>query len=258
MNGVNYTFDDNGNLLRDGVNTYVYDSANRLISVNGTETYTYNGLGDRLTQNGTQYVLDLNAGLTQVLSDRTNSYLYGNGRISQTGSVTEYFLGDALGSVRQLTDPNGEITLAKSYNPYGNVTLSSGDGTSPFAYTGEQQDASGLTYLRARYYSSGDGRFLSRDTWGGDYINPLSLNRWMYVEGNPVNRIDPTGHIAEGHDARTADVIRGKLRVLYGVEIEKDWGYVKQYAPSGVALPTCVWKEGNWGSADEFYNVLMV
>ncbi|MBE7436686.1 MAG: RHS repeat-associated core domain-containing protein [Anaerolineales bacterium] len=131
--------------------------------------------------------------MTQVLKDGTNSFLYGNGRISQTGSVTEYFLGDALGSVRQLTDASGEITLAKNYDPYGTVTLSSGNGTSPFAYTDEQQDASGLTYLRARYYSSCDGRFLSRDTWGGDYINPLSLNRWMYVEGNPVNLVDPTG-----------------------------------------------------------------
>ena len=32
VDGVNYTFDDNGNLLNDGVNAYVYDSANRLIS----------------------------------------------------------------------------------------------------------------------------------------------------------------------------------------------------------------------------------
>lgn len=40
-----------------------------------------------------------------------------------------------------------------------------------------------------------DGRFLTRDTWMGDYISPLSLNRWMYVEGNPVNLTDPSGLI---------------------------------------------------------------
>ena len=114
-------FDDNGNLVNDGANTYVYDSSNRLVSVNATETYSYNGLGDRLTQNGTQYVLDLNAGLTQVLNDGTNSYLYGLGRISQTNSETEYFLGDALGSVRQLIDSTGEITLVNTYEPYGNT-----------------------------------------------------------------------------------------------------------------------------------------
>jgi hypothetical protein len=51
----------------------------------------------------------LNAGLTQVLDDGTSTYTYGLGRISQTNTVTEYFLGDALGSVRQMTDTAGEI-----------------------------------------------------------------------------------------------------------------------------------------------------
>jgi len=37
------------------------------------------------------------------------------------------------------------------------------------------------------------GRFLTRDTWSGDANRPLSLNRWGYVEGNPVNLTDPTG-----------------------------------------------------------------
>jgi hypothetical protein len=53
----------------------------------------------------TQYTLDLNAGLTQVLQDGTNTYLYGVSRIAQyDASSPQYFLGDALGSVRQLVD----------------------------------------------------------------------------------------------------------------------------------------------------------
>jgi len=51
-----------------------------------------------------------------------------------------------------------------------------------------------LIYLRARYYAPGDGRFISRDSWDGDYNRPLSLNRWNYVEGNPVNFVDPLGN----------------------------------------------------------------
>jgi len=204
VNGIEYFWDDNGNLLNDGVNTYTYDSANRLISLSNQSTvnsYQYSGLGDRLSQtvngNTTNYTLDLNTGLTQVLNDGTNTYLYGVGRIVLVNTGTEYFLGDALGSVRQLTDTQGEITLAKSYAPYGEVANSAGSAVSPFAFTGEQVDASGLTYLRARYYSSGDGRFLTRDTWMGEYNRPLSLNRWGYVEGNPVNYIDPSGLCGE-------------------------------------------------------------
>ena len=109
-------------------------------------------------------------------------------------TTTEYFLGDALGSVRRLANTSGNVTLTKSYAPYGDTLSSAGSGASPFAFTGEQQDASGLTYLRARYYASGTGRFISRDTWAGNINQPLSLNQWNYVNSNPVNYADPTGH----------------------------------------------------------------
>jgi YD repeat-containing protein len=90
--------------------TYTYDAANRLVSVTqGTDNYgfTYNGQGDRLSQtmNGVprHYTLDLHAGLTQVLDDGPNTYLYGTGRLGelQPGGFV-YHLGDALGSVRQM------------------------------------------------------------------------------------------------------------------------------------------------------------
>ena len=137
VGGVTYVYDNNGNLLNDGVNTYVYDSANRLKSVSNqssVSSFDYNGLGDRLQQtvNGqtTNYTLDLNAGLTQVLNDGTNVYVYGLGRIAQVNTTTEYFLGDALGSVRQLVNSGGTVTLAKSYMPYGETLSSAGSGTS--------------------------------------------------------------------------------------------------------------------------------
>jgi len=129
--GVSYVYDANGNLLSDGVNTYAYDSANRLIEVSNQSSptgtmsvtsYQYNGLGDRLSQNGANYALDYNTGLTQVLSDGTTTYTYSLGRISQQqGTTPEYFLGDALGSVRQLTSQTGAVTYAASYSPYGEV-----------------------------------------------------------------------------------------------------------------------------------------
>ena len=76
--------------------------------------FGYGGLGDRHQQNGVNYTLDLNTGLTQVLSDGTNTYLYGNGRISQFSIVNsqlpEYFLGDALGSMRQLANTAGVVS----------------------------------------------------------------------------------------------------------------------------------------------------
>ena len=86
----------------DGVNAYDYDSANRLKSITGgsTASFSYNGLGDRLSQNGVNYTLDLNAGLTQVLADGTNTYLYGLGRIAERqGAASEYYPSTGSGQV---------------------------------------------------------------------------------------------------------------------------------------------------------------
>jgi RHS repeat-associated protein len=201
VDGVPYTWDNNGNLLNDGAYTYTYNHANQLVSVSGAGTtvnYSYNGQGDRVSQTTgittTTYTLDLAAGLTQVLSDGTDTYLYGNGRIAQSdASGAQYFLGDALGSVRQLVDVNGDVLLAQSYEPYGEVLASVGEGESSYGFAAEMRDPTGLIFLRARYYNSRFGRFLSKDTWPGDDNRPLSLNGWNYVEENPINYSDPTG-----------------------------------------------------------------
>jgi hypothetical protein len=80
------------------------------------------------------------AGLTQVLSDGTDTYLYGNGRIAQyDASGAQYFLGDALGSVRQLVDVGGEVLLAQSYQPYGEVLASAGEEESSYGFTAEMR-----------------------------------------------------------------------------------------------------------------------
>ena len=177
-----------------------YDPANRLSSVTSNQlsvTYGYNGLGDRLTQNNTHYALDLNTDLTQVLGDGTNTYLYGLDPLVQTGNTnTDYFLGDAHGSTRQLTDAIGEIGLARSYDPFGNARASTGDASSIFGYTGEQTDVSGLVFLRARYYDSSTGRFISRDSWSGDPNAPITFNSWVYANANPILYTDPSGNFS--------------------------------------------------------------
>jgi YD repeat-containing protein len=122
----------NGNLLSDGSNTYSYDHANRLIGASNAQSsanFAYNGLGDRLQQTlsgvTTQYTLDINNSLSQVLSDGANRYLYGMGRIAQqTPGGWQYFLPDALGSARQLSDAAGAVALAQSFDPYGNLLAS--------------------------------------------------------------------------------------------------------------------------------------
>jgi RHS repeat-associated protein len=195
----------------------------------------------------------MNAGLTQVLGDGTNTYLYGAGRISQTNTDTEYFLGDALGSVRQLTEANGEITLAKTYDPYGTAMNAVGSGSSSYGFASEQADASGLVYLRARFYSPSDGRFLTKDP------SRAENNLYLYARANPINYVDPSGYITENEAADANDIVN-ELETNYGVKIVKDWGY--QLIPVESSLPLGImtglfyvcggeWQMGNWRNIQE-------
>jgi hypothetical protein len=70
----------------------------------------------------------------------------------------------------------------------------------------------------------------------------------MYVEGNPVNYVDPSGYITE-KEASDADKIVKEMRI-YNVFIKKDWGML--YLPSPIGpqpdfqRSNCVWKIGEW------------
>jgi len=81
---------------------------------------------------------------------------------------------------------------------FGEVRAKSGTLSTSFLFTGEQFDAKarlweGLYYLRARYYDSETGRFLTQDPFGGFVISPQSLNRYPYAVNDPVNLVDPWG-----------------------------------------------------------------
>ena len=227
VNGVPYDWDANGNLTDDGTNTYSYDHANRLVAASGPggeASYAYNGLGDRLQQtvgmSTTNYTLDLAAGLTQVLADGANSYLYGVSRIGEEQSGGwQYHLGDALGSVRQLVDANGEVQLANRYEPYGEVLSSGGSATSSYGFTGEVTDTTGLVYLRARYYSPGTGRLLSRDMWEGINTYPFSFQKWVYGYSNPARWTDPSGYCV---NCLPGDIVQIDARPTGWLELYKE------------------------------------
>ena len=81
-----------------------------------------------------------------------------------------------VGSVRQLTDASGALTFGQSFDPFGNLTNLSGTGGSSYGYVGEWTDGTGLPYLRARYYSPAQGRFLTKDPFSGFLGQPSTLN----------------------------------------------------------------------------------
>ena len=58
---------------------------------------------------------------------------------------------------------------------------------------GVATDDNGLYYMRARYYNVDIKRFVNQDVVVGGIDRTSSLNRYSYVEGNPVSYLDPFG-----------------------------------------------------------------
>jgi len=185
-----------------GSDAFAYDQANRLTSatVAGlTETSTYDGDGVRFSRQAgggplSRYVTDPAAGLPVTLDDGTRTYVWGLGlAYAVTGSAIEVYHADRLGSVRALTDAAGSVIATYRADEFGIPVSSTGTSSQPFRYTGEPSDASGLTYLRARFYDPSIGRFMSRDPFPGFSSSPLSLNRYTYANNNPSTLSDPSG-----------------------------------------------------------------
>ena len=58
---------------------------------------------------------------------------------------------------------------------------------------GVMTDENGLYYMRARYYNPDIKRFINQDILTGSIGESPSLNRYSYVQGNPVSYLDPFG-----------------------------------------------------------------
>lgn len=102
--------------------------------------------------------------------------------------------GIAASSDAEDSDSELTILLAKSYSPYDETIDSVGTFNTSFGFTSEMTDDTGLINLRARWYSPSEGRFIMKDSWSGDYRNPITLVKWLYANANPVMYTDPTGN----------------------------------------------------------------
>ena len=184
-----------GNLPGQGEVTYASQVQDVLIPYTTRED-TYNYYEER------NYVNDVNREHTEVLETYDHdgkareTYSYGKGRASylnnQTGDSYNY-LTNQSGSVTGLTK-DGQAVASTSYHLYGARKTSTDKTGQPFAYNGEARDDTGLDYLRARYYDSQGGTFLTEDSYPGEDTDPLSQNLYSYVQNNPVNYTDPSGH----------------------------------------------------------------
>lgn len=198
-------YDVNGNLttrtLASDVTSYGWDQDDRLVSVDRDGVhidYRYDHQGRLVTKTlggqETRYLwdgMDLIAEMDSA-GQVVKRFVYGS-TIDEIVLVnfdsTNYWAQqDGLGSVVGTTNDSGTGVATCFYDVYGNVR--SGDlGPVPQRLAGMWWDENAeLYYVRARWYDSLKGRFLSIDP-----IKGPGQENYPYALNNPVNYVDPLG-----------------------------------------------------------------
>jgi RHS repeat-associated protein len=129
----------------------------------------------------------------------------------RTGGNTYYLLNDhpstmlrtSLTSTAITTNSSGIRQTELRYFAYEGTRYDAGGQMTLYRYTGQRvESGTGLYDYGARWYDPAIGRFLAADSIVPNPGDSQSLNRYMYVLGNPVKYSDPSGHAACGADDR--------------------------------------------------------
>lgn len=106
-----------------------------------------------------------------------------------------------------MIDDAATPTVLETYNydAFGNaIGFDASQALTTILYAGESRDrATDADYLRSRYYYAEIGRFTRIDEFAGRIDDPISLHKYLYTGGDPVNGIDPTGLFASAVGATT-------------------------------------------------------
>jgi RHS repeat-associated protein len=108
----------------------------------------------------------------------------------ERAGTTYYYLTDHLGTVIGVADGQGNLKNVYRYDPWGWRESAAEGVANAYGFAGREYDAAtGFYYLRARYYDTWTGRFLSEDPLGV----AGGINQYAYAGGNPIAVRDPTG-----------------------------------------------------------------
>ena len=129
-----------------------------------------------------------------AVASPSREYIYSGAQLlakSESGALT-YYHSDHL-SNRATTDSSGNVLAQRAHYPFGETWYESGAASKLKFTTYERDSETGDDFAMARYAVSGLGRFSSPDALAGSALAPQSMNRFSYVQNDPINSADPSG-----------------------------------------------------------------
>lgn len=208
ISGSSVTYDALGNVTQDGptsngFHTYTYDAENRVIQVDGgaTATYSYDAEGRRIHTPSYESVYDLTGNAITLFSlsgvwSYGEIYVGGRHLATYSGATTNFLHTDWLATKRLMTDITGVPSQTCTSLPFGDGATCTGTNWNFNLFTDTVHDSeSNLEHTWFRQYSGTEGRFMTTDPFQGsmDLANPQSLNRYGYVNDDPLNFADRLG-----------------------------------------------------------------
>lgn len=103
-----------------------------------------------------------------------------------------YYICDHLGSVRAVTDAEGEVLDTFDYMPYGSEISSTSSTTTDYRFTGKELQINFDVNLYDSFarFQNIYGRFMSIDPKAEEFYH---ISPYTYCAGDPVNLVDPDG-----------------------------------------------------------------
>jgi RHS repeat-associated protein len=232
-NGQEVKFDADGNMtlgtMSGQMTELKFDSRNRLVQAGGIR-YRYDAENQRVGVNETSYAVNSQLRLSQVLvreeKGKKTFYVYGLGLIGEEegGEYRSYHF-DFRGSTVALLDKQGEVVERFGYGPYGELVTGEASRT-PFLFNGKygvMTDLNELYYMRARYYSPKIKRFVNQDVLLGWVSEGQTLNRFVFVSGNPIKYTDPFG-LAQQDLNRAINIVKFFIPCVYNSQAAITFG----------------------------------
>lgn len=132
----------------------------------------------------------ISSGDTEYITDP-----YGNVVSAYSGDDYYVYSSDIQGSTACITDGDN-ISAEYEYSDFGEAAATADESFfNEICYTGAVYDnATGMYYMRARYYEPGTGRFITQDTYRGEVSDSNTWHLYAYCSNDPVNYTDPSGH----------------------------------------------------------------